>query len=165
MAITTSRAGVVIDALVAKCKASATFADPVRVYDGPGLPTDTEWTNAVYIGFAGDFAAYQQGQYSEAVLINQAGYRLGNTSVPETLEVACVAEGWSGDQNPQTARNGCLTLLSGVETIIRTDPTLGVDGSTTASLQVGNLAYLLYTDGIACHIPFTVHVTTYLITV
>lgn len=170
MAITTSRAALVIDTIVTKLKASATFADPVRVFDGPNTVGDTMWTQAVFVGFDGNWHETPRGQVApgveyEAVLINQQLEYIGGpvvgTSVKETLEVRCSAECWSGDPTCQTARNQTVALLAGVETVIRTDPTLGIDGGTIASVQVGSLVYEFDPDGnIGCRAPFVVHVLT-----
>lgn len=172
MSITTSRAGTVIDKLVASLKASPTFADPIRVYDGPVTTGDTMWTQAVFVGFDGDWKESPRGYAApgdyQAVLINQQMEYIGGTvfgtSMKETLEVQCAAEAWSGDPSISTARNQTLALLAGVETIIRTDPTLGIDGSTIATVQVGSLSYAFDDDGqIGCRVTFVVHVETILL--
>lgn len=150
----------VIDALVEALQDSATFADPVRVYDGPVVTGDTEWTQAVYVGFDGNW----QGTF-ESVLVNQRLEYLGNTTIKETLEVRCCAEAWSGDPAVQGVRNLALAMLAGVETVLRTDPTLGIDGSTTATVSVGSLYQQPFKDGLACRIPFVVHVETTITTV
>ncbi len=170
MAITTSRVGVVIDALVASLKLSATFADPVRVFDGPVITTDVMFNQAVFVGFEGDW----QGSF-EACQIDQEEPYLGNSTVRETLELRCCADSWGGDPTWQTLRNSCLALLAGVETVIRTDRTLGIDGTTTVTqVAPGTLIQAPTTtfgpepyasSGSLVRIPFIVHVTTYLMTV
>lgn len=168
--IVTSRAGAVIDALVTALKASAVFADPVQVFDGPVTGANTMWTQAVFVGFDGDWRSNNRGQVASgvqynAVLVNQERPYLGNTTAFEQLEIPCCAEAWSGDPTCKTVRDQCLAMLAGVETVIRTDPTLAVDGSTIASLQVGNLDYEFDEGGnLNAHIPFTVHVQTTLTT-
>lgn len=170
MAITTSRLGLVIDTLVTKLKASATFADPVRVYDGPQTGVDTMWQSAVFIGFDGDWRDNPRGFVTnsdyQAVLVNQQMAFLGNSSMFEQLEIQCAAEFWSGDVNVQNARNGAIAMLAGVESVIRTDFSLGIDGSTIASLHTGNLSYYFDNDGnVGSRIAFIVHVQTTLLTV
>lgn len=174
MGIVTSRAGTVITNLVTNLKANATFADPVRVYDGPTTAGDTMWTQAVFVGFDGDWHETATGTVGnatayEAVLINQERPYVGGTtfgtSVKETLEVRCCAEAWSGDVGIPGIRGQVLTLLAGVETVIRTDPTFGIDGSTIAELQVGSLTYVFDASGnVGCRVAFTVHVVTFLLT-
>jgi len=161
--ITTSRIGTVCDALVAALKASPTFADPVRVYDGPVTAADTMWTQAVYVGFDGE---WQNNQY-DAVDLRQSLNYLGNTSMFEEFDIWCVAEAWAGDTTTKTARDQTLAMFAGVQTVIRTDPTLGVDGSTITGLQmVGQLRYEYDSSGnILARLPFQIHVVTTLLTV
>lgn len=158
--VTPSRVGVIIDALVAKLKASATFADPARVYDGPVTSGDTQWSQAVFVGFDGDFL----GSW-EAALINQVRPYLGVTTAQETLEIRCCAEAVSGDLTTKVVRDQALAMLAGVETVIRTDPSLGVDGTTNATLAVGTLYQIMWSDALHVRIPFVVHVVTTIPTV
>jgi hypothetical protein len=166
--IVTTRAGVVIDALVAALKAVLT--DPVQIYDGPVTGAGTTWTQAVFIGFDGNWQSNARGQIApnaqyNAVLIDQERPYIGNTTVHEQLEIPGCAEAWSGDPTCKTVRDQCLTMRAAVETVIRTDPTLGIDGSTIATVTVGNLDYEFDEGGnINAHIPFTVHVQTTLTT-
>lgn len=170
MPIVTSRAGLMIDTIVAKLQASAVFADPVQVYDGPAAGGGTTWMQAVFIGFDGNWHVDGRGdvapgtQYS-GVLINQERPYIGNTTAREQLEIPCCAEAWSGDPLLKTTRDQALAMLGGVETVLRTDPTLGIDGSTDATLTVGDLFYEYDAAGnVNMHIPFTIHVTTQLTT-
>lgn len=170
MPIVTSRCGLIIDTLVAALKASATFADPVQVYDGPATGGGTTWTQAVFVGFDGRWGENGRGQTAahteyNAVLINQERPYLGVTTVTEHLEIPCCAEAWSGDPTVKTVRDQCLVMLAGVEKVVRTDPTLGVDGATNTTLTVGDLSYEFDAGGnLNAHIPFTVHVQTTLTT-
>ena len=168
--ITTSRVGTVIDALVAACKLNATFVDPVRVYDGPVDTLDVMFNQAVFIGFDGNW----QGTFESAVDNARMRY-LGNTSMQETIDLRCCSIAWSGDPTWQILRNQALAVLAGVETVIRTDPTLGIDGSTIAQVPAVDSVYQLppttwgpepYTSaGAAVRIPFIVHVETILLSV
>jgi hypothetical protein len=162
MPITTSRIGVVTDALVTALKASPTFADPARVYDGPQTAGDTMWTQAVYVGFDGEWA---NNIYAAVDLRQDLNY-LGNTSMFEEFDIWCVAEAWAGDVNTKTARDQCLAMFAGVQTVLRTDPTLGVDGSTITGLTLaGQLRYEFDTSGnILARLPFQIHVVTTLLT-
>ena len=162
MPIVTSRIGTVCDALVAALKLNPTFADPVRVYDGPVSAGDTMWTQAVYVGFDGEWA---NNIYAAVDLRQDLNY-LGNTSMFEEFDIHCVAEAWYGDVNVQAARNGTLTLFAGVQQVLRTDPTLGVDGSTVTGLTLaGQLRYEFDNSGnILARLPFDIHVITTLLT-
>lgn len=169
MPIVTSRAGTVIDALVTLFTASPTLASPIEIYDGPATGGNTMWTQAVFVGFNGDWhtnaAGTSTGQAYEAVLTNQQLVYVGPTSNREELEIQCVAAIWSGDTNIQAARNSALTLFGAVQTVLRTDPSLGIDGSTVAQGLVGTLEYDYDTGGnVGAAIRFTIHVTTTLLT-
>lgn len=158
--VTTSRVGVIIDALVALLKASSVFADPARVYDGPVTTGDTQWSQAVFVGFDGNF----QGSW-EAALVDQKRPYLGVTTAEEILEIRCCAEAVSGDLTTKVVRDQALAMLAGVETVIRTDPTLGVDGTTDATLTVGTLYQIMYSDSLHVRIPFVINVFTSISTV
>jgi hypothetical protein len=58
-------------------------------------------------------------------------------------------------------------MVNGVEAVLRADPTLGVDGSTVATLQVGTFLYAFNPDDgtILARLEFVVHVITTLLTV
>ena len=167
MPITTTRVGLVIDTLTTLLKANPTFADPVKVYDGPNTE-DTMWTQAVFIGFDGDWRATGVGyppanvQY-EASLINQEiAYVSGPVNSNfEQQDIQCAAATWSGDVTVQTARNVVIGLLDGVEDVLRTDRSLGIDGSTIAVMHVGTLDYIWDDSGnLGARIKFVIHVQT-----
>lgn len=167
MPVVTSRAGTVIDALVATL--AAALADPIRVYDGPVAAADTMWTQAVFVGFDGDWHTTPSGDSSggpyEAVLVNQELVYVGNTTYREELEVQCCAAMWTGETSLQAARNGVLAVFAAAQTALRVDPTLGVDGSTVATVATGTLAYDYDTAGnVGAAVRFTVHVLTTLLT-
>ena len=167
MPVTTSRYGTVVDALVAACHALPVFADPARVYDGPFVAGDTNWTNAVFVGFDGDWretAAGSSGTFEAGEGVQSYEY-VGNTSVLEQIEVRCVAESWGGEPTLKTYRDQALAMWAGIAAMIRADPTLGIDGSTIASVSDYTINYDYDADGNAvCRIPFTVHVTTTILT-
>lgn len=157
MAITTSKAGIFIDAVYNALLISAVFTDPVRVYDGPAA-TDSGWTDAVFVGFDGDW----KGTF-EACLINQMWAYQGNTSTFEDVEVRCAAIAWSGDLTPKPIRDRALILMGGVEKALRTDPTVGMGGDTIAKLNLGTMYQEPFTTlGQACRITFNIAVHLYL---
>ena len=157
MAITTSKFATVTDAVITALRASPTFADPVRVFDGPAA-TDAGWFDAVFIGFDGDW----QGTY-EAVQIAQTWAYTGGTSQYEELHLICSAVSWSGALDPKGCRDRAATLLAGVETVLRTDPTVGLGGATIiTALEVGTVFQEPFPDGHACRILFTIHAHTFL---
>lgn len=166
MTVTTSRVGTVIEALVAALQASPIFADPIRVYDGPLTGGDTMWTQAVFVGFDGNWhedgrGTVPVGVQNTAALINQQLAYVGNTTVREEIELQCVAEAWTGDPQIKTVRDLANALFAGVQTVLRTDPTLGIDGSTIATASLATFANVFDAGGnTGCQARFTVHVLT-----
>ena len=131
----------------------------MRVYDGPDRTAENE-VDVVFVGFDGDWVS---GTF-ESASINQSWPYLGNTSRLEDVSVPCCVESWTGDMTPKTARDRAVVLLAGVETVLRTDPTLGIDGSTVAVLTVGIPYQEPSGSGYLCRIVFTVDVKTTLLT-
>lgn len=163
----TSRIGTVIDNVVAMLRASATFAGPVQVFDGPSADQNSMWTSAVFIGFDGNWTETEQSLGTDAADINQTFAYLGGVpqSMFEDLTVFCIAQGWNGDTNQKVVRDQALVMFHGVETALRTDPTLGIDGSVIAGLTIaGQLRYEYDMHGnVACRIPFQIQVKTTLL--
>lgn len=163
MTITTSRAGQLIDLLAAKCKADSAFsADGTVVNDGPIVTGGgTVWTQAIYFGFDGNW----EGSF-EGTIIDQTNPYIGVTSAQEDLQIRGCAEAWSGDPTWSTLRNQALAMLAGLETIIRTDPSLGVDGTTITRFQVASVYHFppnttvgpYAGNGSVVRIPFIIHV-------
>lgn len=153
MAIVTSRVGLLIDQVLALINATS---PAYTVFDGPA-PTDQVWTDAVFIGFDADWA----GSY-QSVLIDQKWAYLGGTSQFEELHLDCAAVAWSGDLAPKGCRDRALAILAGVETVLRTDPTVGMGPAAITALQVGTMFQEPYADGYSCRILFTIHATGFL---
>ena len=169
MPVTTSRYGTIVDALVAACATLPVFADPARVYDGPFTGGDTNWTSAVFVGFDGDWREVASGAGAGANYESGTGTQtyqyVGNSTVLETVEVHCVAESWTGESVLKTVRDQALAMWAGISAMIRVDPTLGIDGSTIASVSDYQVLYDYDNDGnVICRIPFTVHVVTTILT-
>lgn len=166
MGIVTSRYGVITDAIISALNASSVFADPVTVLDGPGAlpdnygqPSDTgAVTGLIVVGFDG----FQDSQYQAGTIDHLWAY-VGNTTAIETVTVNCSVMSWTGDVTCKPARDSALALLAGAETVIRTDPTLGIDGSTQAQMLIGTPFQEPFTAGLQVRIPFVVSVTTTLL--
>lgn len=153
MAIVTSHVGLLIDQLIAAMNAT----NPAfTVFDGPAA-TDQAWTDAVFFGFDGDW----QGAYQSA-LLDQTWAYLGNSSQFEQLHLDCAAIAWSGSLDPKGCRDRAITILAAVDTVLRTDPTVGMGGSEITSLQVGTMFQEPFADGHSCRILFTIHATGFL---
>ena len=145
------------------------LSDPVRVYDGPVAATDTMWTQAVFVGFDGDWHTTPAGDSTggpyEVMLGNQELTYVGNTSNREELEIHCCAAIWTGEPDLQPALESAFNLFGAVQQIVRSDPTLGIDGSTIATVQTFTAVYDYDTAGnVGAAVRFTVHVLTTLLT-
>jgi hypothetical protein len=162
--INTSRIGLIIDTLVAALQASPAFGDPAKVYDGPSTQ-DSMFTQAVFVGFDGNWDETETSTGTTGADITQNFAYLGNTGMFEELTVYCIAQGWTGDTNIKAVRDQALAMFHGVETVLRTDPTLGIDGSVIAGLNIGGTLRYEYDPGgnVACRVPFTIRVETTLL--
>jgi hypothetical protein len=162
-----SRIGTVIDALVAALQASGVFVPPAQVFDGPNFG-NSQWTSAVYIGFDGNWDETEPTSGTVAADINQSFVYLSGAAVSmyEELTIYCIAQGWTGGGNEKAVRDQALVMFHAVETTLRTDPTLAVDGSVIAgSSIVGQLRYEYDVQGnVACRVPFQILVKTTLLT-
>ena len=157
--IVTSRVPLIIDTLITLLNASAVFADPVRVLDGPSSG-DRTWYSAVAIGWDGD----DGGNFETALVTHDMPYELGNTSAVEEFDLRCAAMAWGGEPNAKVHRDAAYGLLAGVETIIRTDPTLGIDGATVANIRTATTYQAPVAQGWECRVVFDVRVRTWLST-
>lgn len=156
--VVTSRFGLLIDTLLQLLRAVPALADPVQVYDGPDV-TDSEWADAVFIGFDGDW----NGKF-DSVRIKQDWSYLGATSRFEEVDIVCSVVSWSGDVTPKPNRDRAIVLLGAVETVLRTDPTLGLDSSVIATLDVANVFQEPFQNGHGCRILFTIHIRDQILT-
>lgn len=146
--MTTSRAGVVIDALVAVFTADTTL----RVFDGPPVTTTP---GAKFVVVGGDGA--DDGNGVDAGSINQDWAGLGAFAKDETGEITCAV--WSADGNTSLKdnRDAALVMLGEVEAAIRTDPTLGgVVASGWLNVSSATINQRQNTEGSSVRITFTV---------
>jgi hypothetical protein len=124
------------------------------VFDGPGNG-DQGWADAVFVGFDGDYA----GSYEAANLIHTMTFQVREY---EEVVITGAIVSWSGDIVPKSCRDRAVALLAGLDSIIRTDPTLGLSQDVIANLDTGIMFQEPFADGHACRITFTVNVKTYL---
>lgn len=127
---TTSRVPAVIDALVTICKAASTIGQatpPISVYDGPDLTTAAD-EQILWIGM--DDPDSEQAPIGADSSQQFAG--LGTRQRNEEGTIHCVVQCWSGDTTIRTARLQAYAVVASVETLIRTDATIGGTLSTVA---------------------------------
>lgn len=155
MTIVTSRFAQATDAIVTALRAAPALASPVVVQDGPSIQ-NAEWDDCVYVGFDGDWG----NTVAEAVVINQVWPYIGVTTREETSDITCAIVSQTGDDDIKGVRDRAVVLLAAVETVLRTDPTLGIDGSTIAQLSPVAVYQETTQAGLACRVLFTISVKT-----
>lgn len=126
MTVVTSAVFDLIDALVTKFRADPTLTDPayaVGVIDGPPL-TDLSANNILFVG--AQPTADQAGTGISSATFSQDWGELGARRRDEDLTVACELVVRDGNSDMVTLRQVAHTLLSAVETALRTDFTLSI---------------------------------------
>jgi hypothetical protein len=115
-----------IDALVAQVVPY--LPTGVRVFDGFGI-TEDAGVNVLMIG-VDDADATNQAMSAEAF---QKWANTGNLRREEDGFITCAAVCWDGDAVMKAARDGAYAIVSAVEQLCRTNPTLGIAGMITTS--------------------------------
>lgn len=141
--MTTARLPAVLDALVALARAEPGHRDPesatsgVPVFDGPqyGITSDrlTTW---LAIGWSGDPDSPEDAA--------EAGQTIGTIGSAartrdELGEIRCRAVSQTGDRAaPKATRDAVFAEMAVMETICRTNPTLGLDPSWMRRATIAN---------------------------
>lgn len=140
--MTTTRIGVVIDALVSTLTAE----------DGPPKRRPNKGSDVLYIGWdgseAGDTAAGSQQEW--------AG--LGNHARNENLTIVCYAESTRGNGTMKACRDAALATVNTAESALRSDPQLGGALTGPAYAAFGSVDSLIQkqTDGLLVGVVFTI---------
>jgi hypothetical protein len=119
----------------------------------------------VFVGFDGLWEETETSNGTTLADISQQFAYLGNTAMFEELTIYCIAQGWSGTSDLLAVLDQAMAMFHGVETVLRTDPTLGIDGSVIAGLDVSGQLRAEYDAGgnVAVRVPFTIKVETTLL--
>jgi hypothetical protein len=116
----TTQVPAIIDYLVNSFTAASTLgaaANPVTIIDGPEVFQYDG--RALWVGVENlDEPA------PETARSTQRWVGMGARAIDEDLSVACIAQGWGGDQKFRAARLDTAAIMSAVEDIIRNDPSL-----------------------------------------
>jgi len=130
--VDTTRWGQVVDALVARMRATNGFEGPqdtgdsIRVYDGPEIDADTnEVTQYLVIGLPAD----GPGEGESGTTSQTPGPMATPRPRDEAGVILCRAAAQLGDVNSKGARDACLAILAAVETELRAPfdgPTVGL---------------------------------------
>lgn len=157
---TTSRVPATIDYLVTLFGGAATIGHatpPVNVIDGPKVTADPG-PLALWVG-VDDIAAVGAGAMPAAAASAQQWIGLGRGGHTETLEIRCVAQAWSGDDDVRSLRVAAYGITSAVEDLLRNDPGLGGTVSKDATVTLADLRQGPTGQGMAARIMFTIAAT------
>lgn len=150
-----------IDAIVAKLVTAFQNTPGVVVWDGPIVSGD--YSDAVYIGFDGDYADGEE----RAVTSVQEWRGLGAKSRSEELQIAGAAVIRIGDgaMTWKPARDAAIALLTTVGQTLRADPSVGLGPPTVSSdfvaeLWPGDMFQETGPEGMQVRIVFTIHCKT-----
>jgi hypothetical protein len=154
MAVTTSALWDFITALLAKFRADATLTNStynVLVVDGP-LLQDASRPNMLFVGGTpGDKdMGTPDGTFS------QRWGELGARARYEDLTVACELWCRAGDTDLSARRATAQTLLSAIESAVRTDFTLSIARLIACEVQAGQMFQGQTQQGSTLRLPFTI---------
>jgi hypothetical protein len=138
-----------IDAVVAALRAAQTLSG-VMIYDGIEIDSSdpTDW---ISIGHDGS----EDGEVVAANLQNNYK-QLGAKSMYEDGSINCTLSSWTGETNLSVCRTRAYSLLSKVDTVIRTDPSFG--GIVLWSgLDTHTPTYIQASQGAAVQVNFTIY--------
>lgn len=165
MTIEHARWPAVVDALLARLRATSGFQGPtgtttaVRVYDGPEVNNYGDMlTSYLVVGLPADgiTSGADSGSFGQ-----KPGPMAANRPMDETGVVHCRAVAQTGDVDSKATRDTAFALLAAVEDTLRVPldgPTLGlVTGRMVARLAEGNLPVRQFlASGSVCEIDFDV---------
>jgi hypothetical protein len=132
---------------------AALTAAGIKNWDGP---TNTgDFAPAVYVGYDAD----PEGTF-ESVVMDQEWAALGARARREVFDIVCAIVVLSGDDITVPLRTAVFQLFGEVETVLRTDPSLGQPPPFVASAKPKQLFTEDTADGLQGRLVFHVHVET-----
>lgn len=148
-----SRYAAVADALVAALQAAPALS-AVTVTDG--LPiTEDRLTSLVIVGNSGDPEDDSAGTFDQ-MYHDLAG--TGSTR-EETVTIPCAVLAQTGDIDVSATRSSAFTILGAVESTLRGNYTLGVDGVLRVEMSGGEVRVSQFADGTAVRLTFSIQAT------
>jgi hypothetical protein len=146
----TSRYPAVVDAIVTTLQAAPALS-AVTVTDG--LPiTEDRLTSLVIVGNSGDPEEPYAGRF-EQEYHDLAGV---NSTRDETVTVPCCVLAQTGDIDVSATRSSAFTILGAVESALRANYALGVDGVLRVEMSGGDVIVSQFADGTAVRLTFTI---------
>ena len=138
----------VINGILTAFNASADLSG-VRIFDGPEIDSS----------YPGDFIAVghdgsEDGEVSVSI-VTQIFEQLGNLKQFEDGSVDCWLATWDGGSSLSDRRARVATLLSAVDSAIRSDVSLG-GACIYSSLSNHQMTYIQANNGVAISVTFTI---------
>jgi hypothetical protein len=148
-----TRYAAVTDAVLSALRSSQDLAGVLIVDGPPGSLTLA--ADFIYVGWTGSEDDELAGN------ISQAYHDLGPAATrDETVTIECIVQSVRGDDLMDVARLRCVTMLGAVETILRSDPTVGLAGLLRVELSDASVRQVRNADGIGVEISFTLEATS-----
>jgi hypothetical protein len=146
--MTTSHIPAAIDAIVASLKTAG-----LTVWDGPVVTGD--FSPAVFVGYDGN----PEGEF-RSVAGTQDWAGLGAKRRSEVFSIACAAVALTGEADTKTGRDAVYALLDTVGTVLRADPSLGLNSPPfVAELKPLDLFTEPTENGLQCRWVFTIDIS------
>jgi hypothetical protein len=149
--VTTPRFDAFTTALVAAMNASANIGVAgIPVYDGPTVSSNQDATSIIVGGSFNDEDT-DAGSFS----LDWRTDGGASATQDETIQVNCAVQFWNGDADVAAARAGAFTVLGYVDTLIRSNVSLGVTALLWCHITTGSVKQELR-SGAICIVEFTI---------
>ncbi|MFC3453999.1 hypothetical protein [Amycolatopsis speibonae] len=151
--MTESRIPEAIDAIIA----ALTTAQPdLQVWDGPIISGD--YTNAVYIGFDGQYEDSEE----LAVSAQQEWAGIGRNARNEDLQITCSVVVLTGNADTawKPTRDAAYSIIEAVGQVLRADPSVGLPPPVVAELVPGDFYQETGPAGMQARVLFSIHLKT-----
>lgn len=125
-------------------------ATPIPVYDGPTTASNADATSIIVGGSFNDEDT-DAGSFS----LDWRTDGGASATQDETITVNCAVQFWNGDADVAVARAGAFTVLGYVDSLIRSNVSLGVTALLWCHITTGSVKQELR-SGALCTVEFTI---------
>lgn len=143
--MTITRYAAVVDAILATLAAAPDLAG-VLINDGPPTPGFNPY-EGVYVGWTGGEDDATAGSISQEY--HDTGI---SAKRDETVSIEYVVQSVRGDDLMSEARSRTVALLGFIESALRANPSLGIDGVLFVEMSAGSVRQVRNEDGIGVEI-------------
>lgn len=149
--MTTPRFDAFATALVAAMIADANIGVAgIPVYDGPTVSGNADATSIIVGGRFND-----EDTDAGSFTLDWRTDGGASATQDETITLNCAVQYWDGDADVAAARSGAFTVLGYVDTLIRSNVSLGVTSLLWCHITAGNVRQELR-SGAMCIVDFTI---------